>query len=225
MTSPRDRVVDATMSLAARREFGDVTLTEIAREAGMSLADLRDLYPSKGAILGSFHRRIDREVLDAFAVDSSSEPSRERLYAVLSRRLRALEPYREAIASISRWAARDPISTSAVNREVVNSMRYMLEAADVDCDGPLGSLKLQGLAFAWGRVINDWIDGDMHSALATVDRELARGEWWVDQAEDLARWTRPFQDIATRLFDWGTGARGGARRRRDFDDEWPHSRA
>lgn len=225
MTSPRDRVVDATMSLAARREFGDVPLTEIAREAGMSLADLRDLYPSKGAILSGFYRRIDREVLDAFAVDSSSEPARERLYAVLSRRLRTLEPYRDAIASITRWAARDPMSVAALNREAVNSMRYMLEAADVDSDGPVGSLKLQGLTFAWGRVLNDWIDGDMHSALATLDRELAKGERWVDQAEDLARWTRPFQDIATRLFDWGTGARGGGRRRHDHDDEWPQSRA
>lgn len=224
MTSPRDRVVDATMSLAARREFGDVTLTDIARESELSLADLRDLYPSKGAILGSFYRRIDREVLDAFAVDSGSEPARERLYAVLSRRLRALEPYRDAIASISRWASRDPVSASALNREVVNSMRYMLEAADIDSDGPVGSLKLQGLAFAWGRVLADWIDGDTHSALATLDRELAKGERWVDQAEDLARFTRPFHDMATRLFDWGTGARG-ARQRRDHDDGWPDSRA
>lgn len=224
MTSPRDRVVDATMSLAARREFGDVTLSDIAREAELSLADLRDLFPSKGAILGGFYRRIDREVLDAFAVDSTSEPARERLYAVLSRRLRALEPYREAIGSINRWAARDPLSASALNREIVNSMRYMLEAADVDSDGPVGALKLQGLALAWGRIINDWIEGDSHSALATLDRELAKGERWVDQAEDLARWTRPFHDLANRIFDWSVGARS-SRRAHTPDDDWPHSRA
>ena len=62
MTSggPRNRVIDATLRLAARREFSDVTLTDIAHEADISLADLRDLFPSKGAIIGAFSRRIDR---------------------------------------------------------------------------------------------------------------------------------------------------------------------
>ena len=63
--SPRDRVIDATLRLATRREFSDVTLTDIAQEAGISLADLRELFPSKGAIIGAFSRRVDREVLDA----------------------------------------------------------------------------------------------------------------------------------------------------------------
>lgn len=212
---PRNKVIDTTLRLAARREFGDVTLSDIAHESGLSLADLRDLFPSKGAIIGGFSRRIDREVLDGLPEKPSHEPARERLYDVLRHRLEALAPHREALASVARWAARDPMTATALNREVVNSMRYMLEAADIDSDGPVGALKLQGLAFAWKRVLDDWFAGDVHDALSTLDRELAKGERYVDHAEDLARLTRPLRDLASRLFDWGE-------RGRDDDHHHPH---
>ncbi len=221
MTSggPRNRVIDATLRLAARREFSDVTLTDIAHEADISLADLRDLFPSKGAIIGAFSRRIDREILDALPKEASHEPARERLYDVLRRRLEALEPYREALASVARWAARDPLTATALNRETVNSMRFMLEAADIDSDGPVGSLKLQGLAFAWGRVLEEWFEGDVHDALSTLDRELARGERYVDRAEDFARLTRPFYSFAQSFFG------GRTKRGRDEGDEDGHPHA
>lgn len=220
MTSPRDRVVDATLRLAAQRDFSDVSLTDIAHEADISLADLRDLFPSKGAIVGGFGRRIDRQVLEALAGDHSPDPARDRLYDVLRRRLEAMEPYRDSLASIARWAAHDPLIRSALNRETVNSMRYMLEAADIECDGPVGALKLQGLSFAWGRVLDAWFAGDFSDALTALDRELSRGERYVEHAEDLARMTQPLRDFASRLFSWG-----GQRARPASDDDFPHPRA
>jgi AcrR family transcriptional regulator len=220
--STRNRVIDAAMTLAARRDFGDVSLTDIAHEAEISLADLRDLFPSKGAIVGGFDRRIDRQVLEAVAELNSQEPARDRLYEVLRKRLEALEPYRDALSSLSRWASRDPLIATALNRETVNSMRFMLEAAEIDCDGPVGAVKLQGLAMAWGRVLNAWFESGFSAALETLDSEISRGERYVEHVEDIARFTRPFTDMANRLFELG-----GARRRRDHssDDDWPHPSA
>jgi AcrR family transcriptional regulator len=222
MMSTRNRVIDAALKLAARRDFGDVSLTDIAQEAEISLADLRDLFPSKGAIVGGFSRRIDRQVLDEFSGLNSHDPARDRLYDVLRKRLEALEPHRDALSSIGRWAARDPLTAAALNRETVNSMRFMLEAADIDCDGPVGSLKLQGLAMAWGRVLDAWFENGFSFALETLDREIARGERYVEHVEDFARITRPFTDMANRLFELG-----GMRRRHGHaaDDDHPHSHA
>ncbi len=219
--STRNRVIDAAMKLAARRDFGDVSLSDIAFEADISLADLRDLFPSKGAIVGAFSRRVDRQVLDEFSAKNSHEPARDRLYEVLRKRLEALESHRDALESITRWASRDPLTATALNRETVNSMRFMLEAADIDCDGPVGSVKLQGLAMAWGRVLDAWFQDGFSFALETLDREIARGERYVEHVEDFARITRPFTDMANRLFEWG----GGARRRRAADDDYPHPHA
>ena len=218
--SVRNRVIDATLKLAARRDFGDVSLTDIAHAAEISLADLRDLFPSKGAIVGGFSRRIDRDVLEAVSAQDSHDPARDRLYEVLRKRLEALEPHRDALASFARWAAHDPLTGAALNRETLNSMRFMLEAADIDCDGPVGSLKLQGLALAWGRVLDAWFENGFSFALETLDREIARGERYVEHVEDFARITRPFADMANRLFEWG-----GMRRRHASDDDHPHHSA
>jgi AcrR family transcriptional regulator len=218
--SARNRVIDATLRLAARRDFGDVSLTDIAHEADISLAEMRDLFPSKGAIVGGFNRKIDREVLEAIGGQDSHDPARDRLYEVLRKRLEALEPYRDALSSIARWAARDPLTGTALNRETVNSMRFMLEAADIDCDGPVGSLKLQGLALAWGRVLDAWFQDGFSFALETLDREIARGERYVEHVEDFARITRPFTDMANRLFEIG-----GLKRRHATDDDHPHPSA
>jgi AcrR family transcriptional regulator len=205
----REAIVDALLRLAARRDFGDTNISEIAREAGVSLADFRDAFPSKGAVLGAFLRRIDRKVLDTLSHAYEDEPSRERLYHVLSHRLDALEPHREAVLSIAEWAAKDPLSATALNREIVNSMRFMLEGADIDSEGPVGALKLQGLVYAWKRVLDAWRDdrpGEHSRALSALDRELSRGEKYIDRAEDLARMTEPFFSLAHRIFD-------GARKR------------
>jgi AcrR family transcriptional regulator len=203
--APRDAIVEALMRLLARREFAEVSISDIAREAGVSLADFRDCFPSKGAALAGFSRKIDRKVLDGPSDLHDAGPARDRLYEVLRRRLEAMAPYRDALAAILRWALSDPLALSALNREVVNSMRFMLEAADIDSEGAVGALKLQGLAFAWARVLNAWRQDDcgISDALSALDRELDRGEKFIDRAEDVARLTAPLRDFAGRLFRAG----------------------
>jgi AcrR family transcriptional regulator len=220
----REAVVDALMRLAARRDFDEITISDIAREAGIGLADFRDLFPSKGAVIGAFSRRIDKEVLTGLTDEFHAEPARDRLRAVLVRRLEALEPYREAILAIADWAVKEPLSAAALNRETVNSMRFMLEAADIDSEGAVGALKLQGLALAWKRVIDAWRKdrpGENFHALTALDNALDSGEKWIDRAEDLARTTEPLRRLATRLFESFRG--GGGRARHDVEDEHPHA--
>ncbi len=224
----RDAVVDALLRLAARRDFGEITISDIAREAGIGLADFRDLFPSKGAILGAFSRRIDRQVLTEPAGEFESKPGRDRLHAVLAKRLEALEPYRDAIFAISDWAVKEPLSAAALNRETVNSMRFMMEAADIDSEGAVGALKLQGLALAWKRVIDAWRKdrpGENFHALTALDDALDSGEKIVDRVEDFARTTEPLRRLANRLFESFNKRRTGRARHdaHDLDDEHPHA--
>ena len=55
----RDEIVEATMALAASAPWDDIELGDIAEAAGVTLADLREFFPSKGAVLGGFARKID----------------------------------------------------------------------------------------------------------------------------------------------------------------------
>ena len=195
----RERIVDATMALAARRRFEDVTLRDIAAEAGVSLADFRDTFPSKGAVLGGLNRRIDREVLKTPLGELASSSPRDRLFDVLMRRLDAMAPYREALREINGWLRRDPSALMAMNRLTLNSMRFMLEAAEIDADGPAAAVKLQGLALAWARVVDTWLDDtgpDYSKTMVALDRELSRGERLVGGLERLESLTAPLRNVA-----------------------------
>jgi len=201
MADARSAIVEAMMKLAAERRFEDISIRDIAAEAGVSLADFRDAFPSKGAALAGFSRQIDRAVLTVALGELSSSSARDRLFDVLMRRFDALAPYREALRNIFAWLRRDPTALIEINRLTVNSMRFMLEAAGIDSDGPTGAVKLQGLALAWGRVFQIWLDDappDFAKTMSALDRELSRGERLVGGLDRLASPARALARIGAR---------------------------
>jgi AcrR family transcriptional regulator len=194
--APRDRVVDALMRLAAEKPFGEIGLAEIAARAEVSLAQLRDLVPSKGAILGAFSKRIDHIVLEGATGELAEEPARERVLDIMMRRFDALEPYREGLRSISRGLRRDPLSIAAMNQVAMNSQRFMLAAAGVDTTDALGPLKLQGAVAVFARAFETFLqddDPDLARTMARLDRELDRGERLLRLADDVHALTAPFR--------------------------------
>jgi AcrR family transcriptional regulator len=201
---PRSRIIDALMALAGEQPFEEISISAISAKAGVSLADFRDSFPSKGAILAGFSKRIDRLVLQQNSDDLANEAPKERLFDVLMRRLDAMRPYRDGLREIGQWLRRDPLSALAVNQVVVNSMRFMLEAAGIDSEGGAGALKLQGLAFSWARIVNVWLDDkepELSRTMAALDRELTRGERFVARVESFDRVASPLKALARAAFD------------------------
>jgi hypothetical protein len=83
-------------------------------------------------------------------------------------------------------------------------MRFMLEAAGIDSEGPVGALKLQGLALAWARVLRVWFsdnDPGLASTMAALDRELTRGSSFVARAEDLNRLVSPLFSLVRSVLE------------------------
>ena len=200
---PRNAIIDALLELAGERNWEDITISDVAARANVSLSTFRDIFPAKGAVLAGFSRRIDHIVLDAAGDGLTGEPVKERLFDVLMRRLDALAPYKLGLEAISDWTRRAPLAAAAINRVVVNSMRFMLEAAGIESEGPVGAFKLQGLALAWMRVLRVWFRDDdpgLASTMAALDRELTRGGGFVARAEDLNRLVSPLISLARSLF-------------------------
>lgn len=217
----RKAVVEALMRLASDRPWIDIELGDIAREAGLTLSDLRDLFPSKGAILDGFTRMIDKAVIEGTTEDLVGEPARERIFDIMMRRLDAMAPYRPALRRIG-WALRgDLLTLSALNRSAVNSARYMLAAAGVPTEGPLGYVKLQGFAIALANVMGTWFEDDdptFARTMAKLDRELGRGERVMERAEDLRRLAAPLRAVGQALMDGRNRLRRrGERPERDAD--------
>jgi AcrR family transcriptional regulator len=206
---PRERIIAAFMSLLADKPIERIGLSEIAREAGVSLVELRDLFGSTLAILAAQIKETDRTVLAADAADMAEEPPRERLFDVLMRRLEVLEPHKAAVRSLTRSASRNPGLAFALNGLAVRSQQWMLTAADIDAAGPRGMVRAQGLAVLFASVLRTWVDDDDpgHArTMAALDRALARGQRWSGFLDGLDR----MQQCLTR---------GRRQRRRDRDDE------
>ncbi len=202
----RSKIVDALMQLAGEKRWEDFTLSDVADRAGLSLAQFRDSFPSKGAVLGAFSRRIDKIALEGTSDDLADESDKDRLFDVLMRRLDAMAPYRAAIAEIGAWARRDLTAAAALNQLAVNSMRFMLEAARIDAEGPLGALKIQGLVLAWLRVLDVWTQDetpDKAPTMAALDKALTRGEHFAAAADHARRLTAPLQELASSLLARG----------------------
>ena len=213
---PRGKIVDALMELAGEQRFEDIAIRDICKTAGVSLADFRDAFPSKGAVLAGLSRRIDRAVLSENSEELADENPRERLFDVLMRRLEAMAPYREGLREVVAWLRRDPTAALAMNQATMNSMRFMLEAAGIESDGgAAGVVKLQGLALAWARIVHVWLDDDdqgLSKTMAELDRELTRGERAVAGVDRLNELASPFRALAAAAFDARKRIRQRARR-------------
>jgi AcrR family transcriptional regulator len=220
-TNKRQAIVDALMDLAARRPWHQIEINDVAEAAQVSLSEFRDLFPSKGAVLGALSRQIDRQVLEGTTDDLAGEPARERVFDVMMRRFDALTPYKEALRRIFRDLQYDPLSLAALNQVSLNSMRFMLAAAGIGTEGPLGGLKLQGAVLVYSNTMRTWFEDDdptLARTMARLDRELRRSERILEGAEDLRRLTAPLRTLGRALMEGRRSTRRRSARRPDDGD-------
>ncbi|NBN76913.1 TetR/AcrR family transcriptional regulator [Microvirga tunisiensis] len=216
----REQAVDTLFRLLETRDFKDITLPEVAREAGMSLGDLRLAVSSRMDILEAFAARIDRKVLDDLDEDMGDQPPRDRLFDVLMSRLDMLGSYRKGLKSLRSSVRRDPALALALNGIALRSQGWMLSAAGISIPGFKGALVLQGLAISFARVVDVFLDEDdpgLPRTMAALDRALDKGEVWMDRLDGAERAARPLMKGLCRLAE--RRSRRRARRQEDAADD------
>ena len=186
----RDKVVEALLALAAERPFEEVTLTALAKRAGLTLADIRETYDGRLSVLADYIRQVDERVLGGIDPALASEGPRERLFDILFARLEAHAPHKAAIKSIVRASRRDPLMALELNRIVTTSMAWMLAGAGISSTGGRGLFRAQGLALVWARVLRVWLHDDepgLAPTMAALDKRLRGAERMVIRMQRLER--------------------------------------
>lgn len=207
-----DRIVDALLGRLATEPFRSIELTDVARDADVSLADLRRTFGGKLDILAAYMQRVDAAVLDRIDPALDGEPARDRLFDILMARLDALTPHKTAVSRLVKELRRDPLLAALLNPLVVQSMGFMLSAARIPAAGPMGRARAQALAVAWAGIVPVWAedeDAGLARTMVAVDKALSRGE----RLEGIACRLR---DMACRLDE---RLSRGRRNRRPVDDE------
>jgi AcrR family transcriptional regulator len=184
----REKIMAAFLALLAEKPIEQIGLAEVAKEAKVSLTQLRGEFASTLAILAAHIKAVDRAVLEQDFRDMAEESPRERLFDVLMRRLEAMAPHREAVHSLLRSARRSPALALALNGLAVRSQQWMLAAAGINASGPRGVLRAQGLALLFGSVLRTWVrdeDSGLAPTMAALDRALGRGQRLSGFLDDL----------------------------------------
>jgi len=180
-------LIDATLKLAAERDWHDVTMIDIANEAGVSVADCYDHCSGKGDLLRRFVKRVDREVLADLDSEDFNEPGHDRLIAVIMARFDILSEYRLALRSIiASGGDLGPADGLRAIKTHFGAMRWMLEAAGFQTSGLHGSMRVAGLTAVYARTFKYWLDDDSTDfgpTMAYLDRELSKAAGWDRRVE------------------------------------------
>ncbi|MBM3592668.1 MAG: TetR family transcriptional regulator [Alphaproteobacteria bacterium] len=195
MMDPEDHsLVAALWRVISRHGWPGLSMRRLAAEAGKEAAMLRERFPTRLDLLLLHGRVMDHAVL-AGTIPGQDGPARDRIFDVLMRRLDAMQPHREGILRLIEDMRRDPLLALALAPHIGVSMRWMLEAAEIEAKSCEARLLALGLTGVWLATIRAWArddSPDMGSTMAALDSAL-------DRAERIARTLGLLRGEATPL--------------------------
>lgn len=179
-TKSKDELVKIALDLVEMRGWAALTLADLAEAAGLSLAQLHDVFEDKTDILIALGRVIDRRMLEAVEGAKSEEDSpRDRLFDVLMERFEILNDYRGGVVAVLNGFCFEPKDAVISLPHLARSMSWTLEAAGIETGGWRGALKVAGLTALYLNVLRSWKEdesADLAKTMAALDKDLERAE-------------------------------------------------
>lgn len=212
----RQKVLKTFLDLLVENSYEDIGMPLLAKTADVKLSALRECFTSKRALVQAFVESVDVAVLDDRDEDMTDQPARDRLFDILMTRIDHLASHKNAVRTLYKAARKDPGFAMEFNSIAVRSQRWMLIAAGIELPGFKGRFAAQGLAVAFARVLETWLDESdegLPRTMAKLDKELNQGEVWMGRFDRAARFTRPLR--AASKF-----GRKRRKRREQKDDGW-----
>ncbi len=192
---PAERLMTAALALAAARGWRDLSLAEIADEAGLSPMEAWQAFPTKSAILVALIAKIESAVLAGGAA-AADESARDRLFDLIMRCFDGLQEHRAAVANIA-WDCRaDPATVLILAPRVLCSLALVLEMAGLSSVGLRGIARVNGLGLVFAQAVRTWLgddSADMAKTMAALDLALRRAEQVARMAGD-APWRRASEE-------------------------------
>lgn len=182
-TDPEHKIILATLKLAEAGEWRNLSLADIAAEAGVGLSDLRAHFRSKGDILAVYLKLVDDETLSKFGRYDKDERARDRVFDVLMTRFDVMAPHKAAFQGI----AKSPQFMPELVRPALSSIRWMLEAAGLPTDSGMGGLQVTSIGAVFQQAFMTWLkdeDPGQAKTMAALDKGLRRAERWTRSVED-----------------------------------------
>jgi hypothetical protein len=155
-------------------QFG---LMAAATASGLPPAQIRARFPNRSTLLLRFGRLADQAALAETETDGSV---RDRLFALIMRRIDALQAHRDGVIALLRALPTDPPTALLLNCASTQSMRWLLDAAGVSVGtSVIDHIRVKGLLAVWLYTVNAWRrdeSADLATTMAALDTALSRAE-------------------------------------------------
>jgi ubiquinone biosynthesis protein COQ9 len=171
-------MIRATFEQIAQKGWARLSVAAAARAAGLPLDRARLRFPGRGALLLKFGRMADAAALAEAPAEGTA---RDRLFAMLMRRLDVLQEHRGGVLALLAAIPADPPLTLVLAGANLRSMAWLLEAAGISTAGPGGALKVDGLLGIWLWTLRTWrhdTSDDLSATMAALDQALLWAERW-----------------------------------------------
>jgi ubiquinone biosynthesis protein COQ9 len=178
-------LIAAAFQLAAENGWRSVSVAAAARAAGLSLAQARERFPGRAAILLRLGRLADRASLVEVPPEGSA---RDRLFDLLMRRIDVFQAHRAGVLALFLALPAEPPTALLLALATRRSMRWLLEAAGIPTRGIRGELRVKGLVAVWLWTMRTWRGDeteDLSATMAALDAALRRAE----RAAEWLRWS------------------------------------
>lgn len=176
------KAIPAALTLAAETRWADLTLKQIADEAGLALADFHGL-ADKADLSAAVESHFDKAMSEG-AFDADETP-RTRLFDVIMMRFETMEDTRDGTRSYLRW--RDSSLSGFKTRLSGRATTARWALACCGLDGGKGlplPVQIAGLGWAIAAAERAWkleTSPDLTRTMAALDAELIkleeRAEW------------------------------------------------
>lgn len=173
----------AALTIAAAKQWREVTIADLANAASRPVADLygASLWEAVDCVEEAF----DRAIADGLASLDPQQSVRDRLFDLVMKRFEAMEPHRAAVLAMEQGVDRDPTLLASMHQRHVRCARWVLALAGLEADGMTGQARAQGLGVIVGQARAAWRGddaGDFAKTMASLDKNLRRAE------EMFGRW-------------------------------------
>lgn len=177
----------AALKLAEMTPWAELTLTDIAAEAGLELSDFHGV-ADKADLAAAVEPILDK-AMSAEPVDME-DPPRERLFDIIMLRFEEMEKHRAGLLSLHHWRERNPRRLAKLGKARLETARWALACAGLDGQGdlPMG-LRAAGLAWTMARTERAWRkedSADFSRTMAELDKQLRAAD---ERIGWLNRWT------------------------------------
>lgn len=181
-SDPKSALREALLRMTAVGGWRDLSYAEIAKDAGLSLAEAYQAYPSKAAILTGIGRDIDSRIFASLESDPLDGSAKDRLFDLLMRRFDVLNEHRAAYAALAWELPRTPAEGFALLCQLRRSLANMLEAAGLSASGLRGTLRIEGLGAIYAAALRVWFkddSADLAKTMAELDKRLGQVDRWL----------------------------------------------